>query len=91
MTISRDRGTMGVRKMPDGLDSGNCHMGHNTDAVVRVNLDGIWTSLCQEHLDELLLALMFPAEAPPKPKVRSTVDHRHPWGEDEYDLGCDYR
>lgn len=63
-TISCERGTIGVRAMPDGLDGGNCHLRHNTPAVVRVNLDGIWVSLCQDHRNALSLMLTDPSPAP---------------------------
>lgn len=69
--ISRSRRTLGVRAMPDGLDSGYCTLGDGAKAVVRVNLDGIWTCLCEHHRDTLLLALMFPAEKPEKPQRRT--------------------
>lgn len=62
--ISCGSGTMGVREMPDRLDGGNCHLRDGRDAVVRVNLDGIYTSLCQEHRDALVGMLKMPLPKP---------------------------
>lgn len=63
--ISVQRGTMGVREMPDGLDSGGCHLRDGNDAVVRVNLDGIYVSLCGDHK----CALMHFMDSPLPPKA----------------------
>ncbi len=63
--ISMHRDSIGVRRMPDGLDSGGCHICRRvSEAVVRVNLGGIWTSLCVEHRDLLRQQLDRPMPAP---------------------------
>jgi len=53
--------TVGVRSMPDGLDSGYCHLRDGNEGVVRVNLDGIWTVLCAKHRRQLMAELRKPA------------------------------
>lgn len=47
--ITTAAGSLGVGPMPDGRDSGRCHLRCGNDAVVRINLDGIWTTLCEDH------------------------------------------
>lgn len=43
--ISRARRTLGVRFMPDDLDSGYCSLGCGAESIVRINIDGIWSQL----------------------------------------------
>lgn len=57
--ISKGRGTMGVRLMPDALDSGGCHVGCTGEGVVRINLDGMWCTLCADHRDALVKFLLY--------------------------------
>lgn len=68
MTISTSRGTLGVRAMPDNLDSGTCFLrgcpSPINAGVVRVNLDGVWTVLCKRHRDQLRKALDNPEPVP---------------------------
>ena len=61
--ISTGRRTLGVRAMPDKLDSGYCNCCQDY-AVVRINIDGIWTTLCDQHVAELVAALLNPEPAP---------------------------
>ena len=61
--INHGRQGMGVRLMPDNLDSGYCHLCIEV-AVVRTNLGGVYTSLCAEHRDALRAMLDDPAPAP---------------------------
>jgi hypothetical protein len=64
MTISMSRGTLGVRSMPDKLDSNHCGLRCGKPAEVRINLDGIWTNLCLPHLLAFREALNNPEPAP---------------------------
>lgn len=80
--ISKSRGTIGVREMPDRLDSGHCHLLCATAAVVRINLDGIWIALCEDHRTFLLECINSPLPAPPPAKPRVLVPT---WEEDEED------
>lgn len=73
--ISRSPGTMGVRRMPDDLDSGYCHLRDNRPGVVRINLDGIWVVLCAEHLTNLRRMLDKPEPAPP---IEPATPYPHP-------------
>lgn len=61
--INHGRDSMGVRLMPDNLDSGYCHICTEV-AVVRTNLGGVYTSLCDAHRDALRAMLDAPAPAP---------------------------
>ncbi len=58
--ISHDADSLGVREMPDALDSGGCHLRCSSPAVVRVNTGGVYTSLCVEHRDALVHFLSNP-------------------------------
>lgn len=62
--ISKSRGSLGVRSMPDRLDSGGCFLRDTSPGVVRVNIDGIWSVLCAEHRDALASFLSDPLPAP---------------------------
>jgi hypothetical protein len=62
--ISTGPGTIGVREMPDHLDSGRCHLRDGNVAIVRVNLDGVWTSLCEDHRNTLISFLFKPHPKP---------------------------
>jgi hypothetical protein len=61
--ISRGRGTLGVRSMPDSLDSGYC-TNHNRKAAVRVNLGGSWANLCETCREDLVAMLDDPLPSP---------------------------
>lgn len=58
--ISHDSASLGVREMPDALDSGGCHLRCSSPAVVRVNTGGVYTSMCAEHRDALVHFLSNP-------------------------------
>jgi hypothetical protein len=65
--ISKSRRSLGVRNMPDHLDSGYCAC-CNQLGEVRINIDGVWSVLCLQHKEQLVAALLRPEPAP-EPKV----------------------
>jgi hypothetical protein len=62
--IRPEKGTLGVRRMPDKLDSNTCHLRCGKPAVVRINLDGIYTSLCEPHRAAFFEAFIEPLRSP---------------------------
>ena len=63
--ISMSRHAIGVRLMPDRLDSGKCHL-CSSDAEVRVCTGGVYTSLCGDHRTALADFLRNPLPSPLK-------------------------
>lgn len=63
--INMSRHAIGVREMPDGLDSGNCHLCSGV-AEVRVCTGGVYTSLCGPHRIALADFLRNPLPSPKK-------------------------